>query len=698
MSGRFGHKKNFKRNNKWQGKPHNDNRGGGKKEYRHVDQLTEKEVGITEYLSDLDGFTGILKARFSDFQVNEIDLEGNVAKLTNTDIPKDFHPKVENVNYKEVVESPHEKISKETWEEIKNIMDNPEKTLVKIGADELTKEERKSIHACMKTHFGQKIIASTLNKDDKKFLEFRRSTNNDRNQRQQWPEDKGEYVHFILYKECMDTMDACIKISDCVRMATHTFNYAGVKDKRAKTTQWFSAKKVEPWKLIIKTKNLRNVKIGNITFKDHPLRLGDLSGNTFRIALRNVEGEDELINKNMQFVKENGFINYYGLQRFGNDKEVPTFDIGIKLMHGKWEEAVKLILKSKKYDDPHLDISKAKKVYSETGDALKAFKELNVSENNCIEAKLLEGLSKEAANDYVNALEKIPRNMRLLYIHAFQSLIWNRIVSKRIKEFGLKPIEGDLIIINEQKESKDNNDDEEIKCKQEVRALKFDELESFNIFDIVLPLPGYDVVYPEYLKNAYKEALEEFELSLEMPKQKVKTYTLSGTYRNILTQPKYLTWKILNYNDPNYNLILSDFEQLKKVPEPVSLENGKFKALVMEFTLHSSSYATMVIREIMKIDTSTSSHAKLNNYFDKGDKKIDIAEEAPKSNADYSEIMKESSLLKDKEKYEEFKNSIFKAICPTEKESEELEEGETPAKKAKVEEKDSGIKMEASLV
>lgn len=55
-----------------------------------------------------------------------------------------------------------------------------------------------------------------------------------------------------------------------------------------------------------------------------------------------------------------------------------------------------------------------------------------------------------------------------------------------------------------------------------VRPLSSEELDKYTIFDVVLPLPGYDVVYPDNLKDDYKEVIEEYGLKLEMPKQKVK--------------------------------------------------------------------------------------------------------------------------------------------------------------------------------
>lgn len=49
--------------------------------------LREDQIGITEYVRPGPGFTGIIKHRISDFQVSEIDLDGNVAKLTDIKAP-----------------------------------------------------------------------------------------------------------------------------------------------------------------------------------------------------------------------------------------------------------------------------------------------------------------------------------------------------------------------------------------------------------------------------------------------------------------------------------------------------------------------------------------------------------------------------------------------------------------------------------
>ena len=49
--------------------------------------LTESDVHITEFMSSNPGFTAIIKHRFSDFLVNEVDISGQVVKLTNLQVP-----------------------------------------------------------------------------------------------------------------------------------------------------------------------------------------------------------------------------------------------------------------------------------------------------------------------------------------------------------------------------------------------------------------------------------------------------------------------------------------------------------------------------------------------------------------------------------------------------------------------------------
>jgi tRNA pseudouridine13 synthase len=52
----------------------------------------------------------------------------------------------------------------------------------------------------------------------------------------------------------------------------------------------------------------------------------------------NVTGSDEQIEEAMSNLREKGFINYYGLQRFGSSSSVPTPEVGRALLLGQWKE------------------------------------------------------------------------------------------------------------------------------------------------------------------------------------------------------------------------------------------------------------------------------------------------------------------------------------------------------------------------
>ena len=60
-----------------------------------------------------------------------------------------------------------------------------------------------------------------------------------------------------------------------------------------------------------------------------------------------------------------------------------------------------------------------------------------------IETTLLTALKKEK-NAYKAAILALPRDTRSLYIHAYQSLLFNRVLTKRVEEHGLSVLDGDV--------------------------------------------------------------------------------------------------------------------------------------------------------------------------------------------------------------------------------------------------------------
>jgi tRNA pseudouridine13 synthase len=94
-------------------------------------------------------------------------------------------------------------------------------------------------------------------------------------------------------------------------------SYAGIKDRHAKTTQWFSVwmpgKDDPDWDKL----ETETVKVCQATRHARKLKRGVLSGNYFQITIRQWDGNREVIENQLLQIKEQGFPNYFGVQRFG---------------------------------------------------------------------------------------------------------------------------------------------------------------------------------------------------------------------------------------------------------------------------------------------------------------------------------------------------------------------------------------------
>ena len=93
---------------------------------------------------------------------------------------------------------------------------------------------------------------------------------------------------------------------------------------------------------------------------------------------------------------------------------------------------------------------------------------------------------------------------------------------------------------------------------------------------------------------------------------KKRDFSLGGDYRNILVKPKELSYKLVAYSSSESakDLTKSDWdvmqERLKQVGEEEAKtdvegesESGELRALVIEYSLPSSAYATMALRELL---------------------------------------------------------------------------------------------------
>uniref|UniRef100_A0A3Q3NLM8 Pseudouridylate synthase 7 homolog n=1 Tax=Mastacembelus armatus TaxID=205130 RepID=A0A3Q3NLM8_9TELE len=546
--------------------------------------LTELDVGILKYVSDHEGFSGILKERYSDFVVHEINKQGKIVHLDDLSIPTEAEQQPDESD----VLTEEQKKQLGELQLFKNKEGN-----VAIEVIDDTKEKRTLVHKAIKTQFPG-LETKTEEKDGCKFIVAYHAAGKKAlaaPRKHFWPKNRGSFCHFVLYKENKDTMDAINVLSKFLRLRPNMFSYMGTKDKRAITVQEIAVHKITAERLAHLNKCLMNLKLGNFCYKKHPLKLGELQGNHFTVVIRNISGTDEQVHQAMTSLRQTGFINYYGMQRFGTTA-VPTHQVGRAILKNDWNEVVDLILKPRPGAEKEF-LVRCREEWAKTQDPEAALKKL--PNKRCVEGQLLRGLSMYGKKNIVTAFGLIPRNNRLMYIHSYQSMVWNTMVSRRIEAFGLKAVEGDLVLKG-----------------TTAHVLSAEDAESHSIHDIVMPLPGFDVIYPTH--HGYRELLSADGLDIDNMRHKVKDYSLAGAYRRIIIRPSDVSCVVV-FLFIMISLVHTDFEKLENKPAPVFNNEGKHRALRMEFSLPPSTYATMAIREVLKLDTSIKKQTQLNTTW-----------------------------------------------------------------------------------
>ena len=149
--------------------------------------------------------------------------------------------------------------------------------------------------------------------------------------------DEAMLVRFVLRKEKQDTLGAVADLAEALGVPERAFSYAGLKDFHAVTVQEVVVQGVPPSRL--RALQLARLQLGRIRLVERKLRLGECGGNRFRIRLRRLTRGRVAVDAAMGALRERGFLNYFGLQRFGSHAS-RNDEVGRALLLGEYEQAV----------------------------------------------------------------------------------------------------------------------------------------------------------------------------------------------------------------------------------------------------------------------------------------------------------------------------------------------------------------------
>ena len=129
---------------------------------------------------------------------------------------------------------------------------------------------------------------------------------------------EGEFVAVRVRKTDANTLFVGEKLAQFAEISTRNMSYAGLKDRRAVTEQWFSLQMPGKTTPDFGDFQLEGIEILEVTRHNRKIRTGSLDGNYFDILLRNAMETDDL-KVRLENLSKFGFPNYFTEQRFGRD-------------------------------------------------------------------------------------------------------------------------------------------------------------------------------------------------------------------------------------------------------------------------------------------------------------------------------------------------------------------------------------------
>lgn len=246
------------------------------------------------------------------------------------------------------------------------------------------------------------------------------------------PEGRGRYLVCVLVKRRWDTLLAVHAIAKQLELEQERISFAGIKDANALTAQHISISRMMPEQIL--PLHIKGITLYPLKFSNEKINSMLLAGNAFKIIIKEIELSssevEERIEKTLgELERFGGVPNFFGHQRFGTRRAI-THLVGKHIVKGDWETAAMTFLaKPSEYEHP--DTGFAREELWKTRDFIQAFSNFPFRLGH--ERAMLAHLSKHP-KDYVGAFYRLPIKLSQLFVNAYQSFIFNRFVSERIKK------------------------------------------------------------------------------------------------------------------------------------------------------------------------------------------------------------------------------------------------------------------------
>lgn len=361
----------------------------------------------------------------------------------------------------------------------------------------------------------------------------------------------GAFALYRLSKRGIGTPEAVDVILRHWKLPRSRLAYGGLKDRHAETVQHLTIRRGPP----------RNFERANLTLEflgrcDRPFGPADIRANAFEIVLRSLNAQAlDAAAGAIDSVRRDGVPNYFDDQRFGSVGPSGDF-IGTVWLKGGYERCLWLAFAEENSSDRSEEKAQKRILRENWGDFPECKRLLARSHRRSIVTFLA-----DRPGDFRGAWARVNVQMRRLWLSAFQSELWNRMLAAQLRR----------------------------------------SIERPQLFDVRLKTQS--APFFRELDQPIRATLQA--LALPMPSAKLKLE--EGAVRDLAVQvvgDAGFEWRELRVRHPRDCWLSKAWRNAVVVPQEMSAESAEDELhqgrqkLTLKFALPRGSYATIVVKRL----------------------------------------------------------------------------------------------------